>query len=130
MPVAPAPQRLPAVADRLRPLPPVVPARLLGAGTRRAQCLLAKEGGPGRVPQLRHRGLSERQDRLRLSRARHRRGKKVKGRKRHISTNTPGNLPRVSVHAANIHDTTAGPAVFRATLDKHPSIEAFSADEG
>ena len=57
-------------------------------------------------------------------------GKKVKGRKRHISTDTPGNLPRVSVHAANIHDTTAGPAVFRATLDKHPSIEAFSANEG
>jgi len=57
-------------------------------------------------------------------------GKKVKGRKRHICTDTLGNLPRVSVHAANIHDTTAGPAVFRATLDKHPSIEAFSADEG
>jgi len=35
-------------------------------------------------------------------------GKKVKGRKRHIVTDTMGNLLKVKVRAANIHDTVAG----------------------
>ena len=38
--------------------------------------------------------------------------KKVKGRKRHIVTDTMGNLLAVKVHAANIHDTKAGGDVF------------------
>ena len=35
-------------------------------------------------------------------------GKKVKGRKRHIVTDTQGHLLHVKVHADNIHDTVAG----------------------
>ena len=34
-------------------------------------------------------------------------GKKVKGRKRHIVTDTQGHLLHVNVHAANTHDTVA-----------------------
>lgn len=34
------------------------------------------------------------------------------------------------MHAANIHDTKAGCKVFEATLQKYPTIKAFSADEG
>ena len=41
-----------------------------------------------------------------------------------------GNLLCIKVHAANIHDTKAGCKVFEATLQKYPTIKAFSADEG
>ncbi|MCP4055227.1 MAG: transposase [Mesoflavibacter sp.] len=57
-------------------------------------------------------------------------GKKVKGRKRHIATDTLGNLLFVKVHAANIHDTKAGCDVFDNVSLKYPSIEAFSGDAG
>jgi putative transposase len=56
--------------------------------------------------------------------------KKVKGRKRHIVTDTQGHLLHVKVHAANIHDTTAGGHVFKETLDQYPSLQGVSADEG
>ena len=56
--------------------------------------------------------------------------KKVKGRKRHIVTDTLGCLLAVVVHAANIHDTKAGgQAVDRAT-DKYPTIVGICGDEG
>ena len=48
-------------------------------------------------------------------------GKKVKGRKRHVVSDTMGNLLAIKVHAANIHDTVAGEAVFRAAHAKYPS---------
>ena len=57
-------------------------------------------------------------------------GKKVKGRKRHIVTDTMGNLLSIVVHAANIHDTKAG---IDPALEAHfwyPTIEAFCGDEG
>ena len=56
--------------------------------------------------------------------------KKVKGRKRHIVTDTQGHLLHVKVHAANIHDTKMGGSVFKEALDKYPSLEGVSADEG
>ena len=55
---------------------------------------------------------------------------KVKGRKRHIAVDILGDLSRIKVHAANIHDTKAGCNIFKETSDKYPSILAFSADEG
>jgi hypothetical protein len=57
-------------------------------------------------------------------------GKKVKGRKRHIVTDTQGHLLHVKVHAANTHDTVAGCQVFKETIDKYPSLEGVCADEG
>ena len=57
-------------------------------------------------------------------------GKKVKGRKRHIITDTMGNLLAVKVHAANIHDTVSGGDVFKEALRKYPSIKGCCADEG
>jgi len=56
--------------------------------------------------------------------------KKIKGRKRHIVTDTQGNLLHVQVHAANIHDSIAGVGVLRAAFDKYPSIRGASADAG
>jgi len=56
--------------------------------------------------------------------------KKIKGRKKHISTDTQSNLLHVKVHAANIHDTNIGGEIAKNTLEKYPKIKAFSADEG
>ena len=57
-------------------------------------------------------------------------GKKIKGRKRHIVTDTQGHLLHVKVHAANIHDTISGCAVFEEAIKKHPTIEGVCADAG
>jgi putative transposase len=57
-------------------------------------------------------------------------GKKIKGRKRHIITDTMGNLLHIQVNAANIHDTKSGEAVLQGALEKYPSIEGISADAG
>ena len=56
--------------------------------------------------------------------------KKVKGRKRHIVTDSGGHLLHVKVHAANIHDTKAACDVLDGVYEKMPSIKAFSADAG
>ena len=57
-------------------------------------------------------------------------GKKVKGRKRHIVTDTQGHLLHVKVHAANEHDTIAGCLVFEEALCKYPSLLGVCADAG
>lgn len=57
-------------------------------------------------------------------------GKKIKGRKRHIVTDTQGNLLHVTVHAANIHDTKKGGPVFEEALKKYPSLEGACFDGG
>jgi putative transposase len=57
-------------------------------------------------------------------------GKKIKGRKRHIVTDTQGHLLHVKVHAANIHDTVAGCDVFKEVLEKYPTLQGVCADAG
>jgi len=57
-------------------------------------------------------------------------GKKIKGHKRHIVTDTQGYLLHVRVHAANIHDTVAGCRVFKEALDKYPTLQGVCADGG
>lgn len=57
-------------------------------------------------------------------------GKKIKGRKRHIVTDTQGHLLHVKVHAANTHDTVAGCEVFEKALEKYPSLKGVCADAG
>jgi transposase len=56
--------------------------------------------------------------------------KKVKGRKRHIVTDTQGHLLHVKVHAANTHDTVAGCKVFEEALKKYPTLKGVCADAG
>jgi putative transposase len=57
-------------------------------------------------------------------------GKKIKGRKRHIVTDTVGHVLNVKVHAANIHDTISGGEVFKRALEKYPTIQGVCADAG
>ncbi len=56
--------------------------------------------------------------------------KKIKGRKRHISVDTQGNLLHVEVHAANIHDTMKGGEIFKKTLEKYPTLNGVCLDAG
>ena len=57
-------------------------------------------------------------------------GEKTKGQKRHIVTDTMGNLLAVVVHVANIHDTKAGIIAAKWAVEKYPSIQRFCADVG
>ena len=57
-------------------------------------------------------------------------GKKVKGRKRHITTDIEGNLLCVVVHAANIPDTISGCNVIQRTLKRYHTIKGVSGDAG
>ena len=52
------------------------------------------------------------------------------GRKRHIVTDTMGNLLCIYVHAANIHDTKGGVYTFEKALYRYPTIQAGCADGG
>ena len=56
--------------------------------------------------------------------------KKVKGHKRHIVTDMMGNILKVIVHAANIHDTIAGCPTFETALQKYPSLKGVCGDAG
>ena len=57
-------------------------------------------------------------------------GKKVKGHKRHIVVDIPGNLLYVRVHAANLNDTQSACEVLEGAASKFPSPKAFSGDAG
>jgi len=57
-------------------------------------------------------------------------GKKIKGRKRHITTDTEGNLLHIEVHKANEHDSIAGCRVLEKTHKKFRSITGFCGDAG
>ena len=57
-------------------------------------------------------------------------GKKVKGRKRHIVTDTMGNILSVFVHAANIHDTMSGIIPATIACKKYKDLKGFCADAG
>lgn len=56
--------------------------------------------------------------------------KNVKGRKRHIATDTLGNMLEVQVHAANVFDSRRGGQVCECVVQKYPTVKAFSADKG
>jgi putative transposase len=56
--------------------------------------------------------------------------KKIKGRKRHIVTDTQGHILHIDIHAANIHDTVAGCDVIKDAFSKYPSLQGVCADAG
>lgn len=57
-------------------------------------------------------------------------GKKIKGRKRHILTDTEGFLVTALVHAADIQDRDGAPAVLMEARDKFPWLRHIFADGG
>jgi len=57
-------------------------------------------------------------------------GKKVKGRKRHIMTDTQGNLLYGTVHTANIQDRDGAVEVIHSTCQSWPTVSHLFADGG
>ena len=57
-------------------------------------------------------------------------GKKTKGLKRNIATDTIGCMLNVTVHKANKHDTKMGWWVAEPALFTYPTIKRFCADRG
>ena len=57
-------------------------------------------------------------------------GKKVKGRKRHITVDTQGNLLCAEVHGADIQDRDGAPGLIADTMESFPSIATVFADGG
>jgi transposase len=57
-------------------------------------------------------------------------GKKIKGRKRHLITDTLGLVLAVLVTAANVHDTTGGKLLLDDLATAHPSVSKVWADGG
>jgi len=58
------------------------------------------------------------------------REKKIKGRKRHIATDTSGNLLYVKVHSADLPDTNMGRNIAYHTFRVYSSVKGFMADLG
>ena len=56
--------------------------------------------------------------------------KKSKAANQHIVTDVMGNLLKVVVGVANIHDTISGCGVFRSALEKYPSLLGVCGDAG
>lgn len=57
-------------------------------------------------------------------------GKKTKGRKRHILTDTDGNLLGLVTHAADVQDRDGAPAVIAQARESFPTISRVFADGG
>jgi transposase len=57
-------------------------------------------------------------------------GKRIKGRKRHIMTDTCGHLIALRVHAASIQDRDGAPEVFRQLAREAPKLRHVFADGG
>ena len=57
-------------------------------------------------------------------------GKKIKGRKRHIMTDTQGNLLYAEIHSADIQDRNGASQVIKNTCQSWPTISHLFADGG
>jgi len=57
-------------------------------------------------------------------------GKRIKGRKRHIVTDTIGLLVGLVVHSAGIQDRDGAPEVLKAIVSRYPSLRHIFADGG
>jgi putative transposase len=57
-------------------------------------------------------------------------GKKVKGRKRHIVTDTLGLMVGLVIHAADVQDRDGAPAVLKSILKRWPRLRHIFADGG
>jgi len=57
-------------------------------------------------------------------------GKKIKGRKRHILTDTEGNLVHAVIHTADIQDRDGAPLVLAEIIKRFPWLRHVFADGG
>jgi transposase len=57
-------------------------------------------------------------------------GKKIKGRKRHILTDTKGNLVHAIIHTADIQDRDGAPLLLAEIIHRFPWLRHLFADDG
>ena len=57
-------------------------------------------------------------------------GKKIKGRKRHILTDTEGNLVHALIHTADIQDCDGAPMLFAEVVTRFPWLRHLFAAGG
>ena len=57
-------------------------------------------------------------------------GKRIKGRKRHILTDTDGNLIHAMIHSADIQDRDGAPLVLAEIIQRFPWLRHVFADGG
>ena len=57
-------------------------------------------------------------------------GKKIKGRKRHVLTDTQGNLVHAVIHGADVQDRDGAPLVLAAIVQRFPWLRHVFADGG
>jgi len=57
-------------------------------------------------------------------------GKKIKGRKRHLLTDTKGNLVHAVIHTAGIHDRDGASIVLGGIIKRFPWLRHLFADGG
>ena len=57
-------------------------------------------------------------------------GKKIKGRKRHILTDTEGNLVHALIHTADIQDRDGAPLLLAEVVNRFPWLRHLFADGG
>ena len=57
-------------------------------------------------------------------------GKKIKGRKRHIVTDTLGNILDAVVHTADVQDRDGAPGLIESVRDNFPALARIFADGG
>ena len=109
-------------------------------------CVVARGGVCERQSRFGHGGAREGWTRREPDRGRHRQpvgedhgkrgargydaGKKIKGRKRHIVTDTQGNLVGLVVHEADVQDRDGAPRVFASIRALYPWLRHVFADGG
>jgi transposase len=57
-------------------------------------------------------------------------GKKIKGRKRHVVTDTLGNMLEGVVHGADVQDRDGAPGLIERSCDAYPTLTRLYADGG
>jgi transposase len=57
-------------------------------------------------------------------------GKKIKGRKRHVVTDTLGNMLEAVVHGADVQDRDGAPCLIERSCDGYPTLTRLYADGG
>src|SRR6266516_5352845 len=119
---------LPALEHGVRLLRQVARRRHLGAGQRRAAAAGARAAGPRAGAQRRDRGQPVGQDDGKRGERGFDAAKLVKGRKRHLLTDTQGLLLRVVALAADIQDWDGAEGLFLVAKPVCPRLQLVWAD--
>ena len=124
------PKDYPALQTGLQHLCPLASARRAGRSAGAAAPASARQGRKAGQAQRSHHRLSISQDRLKRGQHGYDAGKRVKGRKRHIASDTMGLLLAVVVHSAGIQDRAGARALLIRLFLYFESLKTIFVDGG